>query len=54
MGDPLKGRQRPADICEREPARGRRSQLMKMLRRLLISVGAIAAFMMAAGAGWKN
>jgi hypothetical protein len=27
---------------------------MKTLRRLLISVGAIAAFMMAAGAGWKN
>jgi len=27
---------------------------MKIVRRLLISVGAIAAFMMAAGAGWKN
>jgi len=27
---------------------------MKMVRRLLISIGAIAAFMMAAGAGWKN
>jgi len=27
---------------------------MKIVRRLLISIGAIAAFMMAAGAGWKN
>jgi hypothetical protein len=63
-GDPFEGKdggppKGPTASC-RNPARDHHCQTsreenpMKIVRRLLISVGAIAAFMMAAGAGWKN
>jgi hypothetical protein len=54
MGDPLKGRPHAAETSAGNPPERKEELLMKMVRRLLISVGAIAAFMMAAGAGWKN
>jgi hypothetical protein len=54
-GGPPKG---PTAICREqswEPCQTTREEnSMKIVRRLLISIGAIAAFMMAAGAGWKN
>jgi hypothetical protein len=28
--------------------------VMERLRRILLSLGAVAAFLMAAGAGWRN
>jgi hypothetical protein len=53
-GGPLKVRQHPADIGNGTLPENREEDPMKIVRRLLISIGAIAAFMMAAGAGWKN
>jgi hypothetical protein len=55
LGGPPKG---PTAICREqtwEPCQtSREENPMKIVRRLLISIGAIAAFMIAAGAGWKN
>jgi hypothetical protein len=53
MVEPLKGGPVPSDEWMRNRLR-KGAQLMDRLRRILLSLGAVAAFLMAAGAGWRN
>jgi hypothetical protein len=49
---PLKARQQAADMCP--VPLGKEAMPMKRYRRLMVSLGWLAAFLMAAGAGWKT
>jgi hypothetical protein len=49
---PLKARPHAADTCL-EP-HGKEAMPVKRYRRLMVSLGWLAAFLMAAGAGWKT
>ena len=53
-GHPLKNLRRLTDVSlDGDRTDERRSDMTK-LRRLMLSLGAVAAFLMAAGAGFKN
>ena len=54
LGDPLKSRHASADNPDTGNLIVGKVETLKRLRRLALSLGAIAAFLMAAGAGWKN
>jgi hypothetical protein len=54
LGDPLKGRHVSADNPDTGNLIGGKEETLKRLRRLALSLGAVAAFLMAAGAGWKS
>jgi hypothetical protein len=49
---PLKARPHLADTCP--VPLGKEAMPMKRYRRLMVSLGWLAAFLMAAGAGWKT
>ncbi len=49
---PLKARPHPADTCS--VPLGKEAMPMKRYRRLMVALGWLAAFLMAAGAGWKT
>lgn len=49
---PLKARPHLADTCQ--VPLGKEAMPMKRYRRLMVSLGWLAAFLMAAGAGWKT
>lgn len=49
---PVKGRPHLADTCQ--VPLGKEAMPMNRYRRLMVSLGWLAAFLMAAGAGWKT
>jgi hypothetical protein len=53
-GPPLKNLRRLTDDFVDGNRTDERSTNMTKLRRLMLSLGAVAAFLMAAGAGFKN